>query len=253
MNLVDASLSFPTVVFSVGLSVALIYWVFVLLGALDINLFGGDAHVDVSGAAKGVGDAITGGAKGGAEALKGGAEALKGGEALKGVDVDADADGDTSLWAALGLGKVPITVALSAVFFVCWPLSLLAMHYAPGLVGTGSWVAPAVLPATLIVGLPLAGLLVRPLGGVFELREGKSNRDYIGHICTITTGRVDEGFGQATIEDGGTVLIIAVRCDRAGALARNDRALIIDFDPERHAYVVEPAADMMPARADRAG
>lgn len=247
MNLVDASLSFPTVVFSVGLSVALIYWVFVLLGALDINLFGGDAHVDVSGAAKGVGDAVTGGAKGGAEALKGGAAALKG------VDVDADADGDFSLWAALGLGKVPITVALSAVFFVCWPLSLLAMHYAPDLVGTAGWVAPTVLPATLIVGLPLAGLLVRPLGGVFELREGKSNRDYIGHICTITTGRVDEGFGQATLEDGGTVLVIAVRCDRAGALARNDRALIIDFDPERQAYLVEPAADMLPGRQTEPG
>lgn len=243
MNLVEASLRFPTVVFSVGLSVALIYWVFVLLGALDINLFGGDADVDVSGAAKGVGDAITGGAKGGAEALKGGAEALKG------VDIDAD----VSLWAGLGLGKVPITVALSAVFFVCWPLSLLAMHYGPALVGTGSWVGPAVLPATLIVGLPLAGLLVRPLGGVFELREGKSSRDYIGHTCTITTGRVDDGFGQATVEDGGTVLVIPVRCDRAGALARNDKALIIDFDPERHAYLVEPAADMLPGRQTEPG
>ena len=220
MNLVEASLRFPTVVFSVGLSVALIYWLFVLLGALDIDLFGGDAHADLAGAGKGVGDV------------------------LKGAKLDADGDG--GVWSGLGLGRVPITIALSAVFLVCWPLSLLAMHYAPDLVGNASWVAPAVLPATLIVGLPIAGLLVRPLGGVFELREGKSNRDYIGHTCTITTGHVDDGFGQATIEDGGTVLVIPVRCDRAGALARHDKALIIDVDPERHAYVVEPAADMLP-------
>jgi hypothetical protein len=242
MNLVDASLRFPTVVFSVGLSVALIYWVFVLLGAFDFD-HGGHTHVDVSGAAKGVGDAITGGAKGGAEALKG-------------VDVDVDGDGgdgDASLWAALGLGKVPITIALSAVFFVCWPLSLLAMHYAPDLVGTAGWVAPTILPATLIVGLPLAGLMVRPLGGVFALREGKSNRDYIGHTCTITTGHVDDGFGQATVEDGGTVLVIPVRCDRAGALARHAKALILDFDPERQAYFVEPAADMLPDRQTEPG
>jgi len=124
------------------------------------------------------------------------------------------------------------------------------MHYAPGAVGTASWVAPTVLPVTLLVGLPLAGLLVRPLGGVFELREGKSNRDYIGHTCTVTTGHVDDDFGQATVEDGGTVLVIPVRCDRPRALARNDRALIIDFDTARQAYLVEPAADMLPVARD---
>jgi hypothetical protein len=231
MDLVEASLRFPTVVFTIGLGIALVYWVFVLLGALDIDLFGG-GHPDIAGAGKGVGEALAGGAKGGAEGLKGAAA-----NAVPGAD----------FWAGLGFAAVPITISISVVFLVCWVLSLLAMNYAPDTVGTASWVAPAVLPATLVVGLPLAGLLVRPLGGVFALREGKSNRDYIGHLCTISTGRVDDGFGQATVEDGGTVLVISVRCDRPGALARNDKALIIDFDTERHAYLVEPAADMLPA------
>jgi hypothetical protein len=53
-------------------------------------------------------------------------------------------------------------------------------------------------------------------------------------------------FGQATIEDGGDVLVIPVRCDKTG-LVRNDKALIIDFDTDRHAYVVEPVTDMLPA------
>jgi hypothetical protein len=230
MNLVEASLRFPTVVFSLGLSVVLIYWLFVLLGAVDIDLFHADVDVDADvDVAKG-GGAATAGAKGAAEALKG---------------VKVDAGG--GVWAGLGLAKVPLTVSVSAIFLVCWALSLLAMHYAPELVGTASWVAPAVLPATLIVGLPLAGLVMRPLGGVFQVREGKSNRDYVGHTCTITTGHVDDGFGQATVEDGGTVLVIPVRCDRSGALARNDKAIIIDFDTARHVYLVEPAADMLPA------
>jgi hypothetical protein len=164
------------------------------------------------------------------------------------MKLEADVDGG-GVWAGLGLARVPLTISLSVVFFVCWAISLLAMHYAPDLLGSASWVAPAVLPATLLVGLPISGLLVRPLGGVFELREGKSNSDYVGHTCTITTGHVDNGFGQATVEDGGTVLVIPVRCDRAGALARNDKALIIEFDVERQAYVVEPAADVLPATA----
>lgn len=226
MSFVEAALSFPTVVFTIGLGIVLLYWVFVLVGALDIDLFG---DADISGAGKGAGDALLG-AKGGAEGLKG-------------VKLDADGGG---LWAGLGLSKVPITISVSVIFFVCWLLSLVAMQYAHELLGSASWVAPAVLPATLIVGIPIAGLLVRPLGGVFELREGKSNRDYVGHTCTITTGHVDEDFGQATVQDGGTVLVIPVRCDRSGALKRNDTALIIDFDSNRQAYVVEPAANMLP-------
>jgi len=232
MNLVEASLRFPTVVFSIGLGIALVYWVCVLLGALDIDLFGGDADIDIAGAGKGVGDLVTGGAKGGAEALKG-------------VKVDVDADG--GVWAGLGLARVPITISISVIFLVCWVLSLLAMYYAPAVLGTGSWVAPAMLPATLIVGLPISGLLVRPLGGVFELHEGKSSREYIGHVCTVTIGHDDQGLGQATVEDGGTLLLITVRCDRAGGIGRNEKALIIDFDPERHVYLVEPAADLLPA------
>jgi len=98
-----------------------------------------------------------------------------------------------------------------------------------------------------VIALPIAALLIRPLAPVFAVREGKSNADYIGHVCTITTGRVDTGFGQATIEDGGTVLAIAVRCDRPGELARGDKALIIEFDRERSAYLVEPSAEMLGA------
>ncbi|HEY5936393.1 MAG TPA: hypothetical protein VIU61_17195, partial [Kofleriaceae bacterium] len=82
---------------------------------------------------------------------------------------------------------------------------------------------------------------------IFEIREGKTNEDYVGHMCTISTGNVDENFGQATVEDGGTVLVIPVRCDKPGKLARNDKALIIEFDPERQAYVVEPSIDMLVA------
>lgn len=226
MELIEASLRFPTVVFTIGLGIALVYWVFVLLGALDIDLLGGG---DVSGAAKGIGD-VVGGAKAGGEAVKIGG------------------DGDGGVWSALGLGVVPITITVSLILLVGWIGSLLLVEYAtPSL---GSWVPKVTLPLVLIAAVLLTSLLVRPLAPVFAIREGKSNRDYVGHTCTITTGHVDDGFGQATVEDGGTVLVIPVRCDRPGKLARGDRALIIDFDDARQAYVVEPSVDMLPeARA----
>lgn len=235
--LIEAAQQFPTVVFTIGLGICLIYWLFVLIGALDIDLFG---DADISGAGKAIG--------GGHDLDVAGA-----GKAIgDGADHDLDVDGSGGLWSGLGLSKVPITISISAIFFVCWCISLLAMHYVPDMLGNASWVQYTMLPATLIVGLPLAGLLVRPLGGVFELKEGKSNRDYVGHTVTVSTGKVDEDFGQGTVEDGGTVLVIPIRCDKAG-LSRNDKALIIDFDTERQAYVVEPVTDMLPASRGDAG
>lgn len=223
--LIETALHFPTVVFTIGLGIALIYWLFVLLGALDIDIGadGGD----------GVGDGVGDG----------------------GGDVDGEVGkGDVGggVWGGLGLSRVPITISVSAILLVCWVLSMIASHYLPSWLGEASWISAAILPASLVVGIPIAGLLVRPLGGVFGMNEGKSNKDYVGYTCTVTTGHVDETFGQATVEDGGTVLVIPIRCDRKG-LGRNHKALIIDFDTDRQAYVVEPAADMLPARDEGSG
>jgi hypothetical protein len=243
-ELVEASLQFPTVVFTIILGVVLVYWLFVLLGALDIDLLGGgevggDVDFDVSGAAKGVGEMLTGGAKAGGEALHGG-------EA--GGDLDADADG--GLWHGLGLGDVPVTISVSLIVMIAWCSSLIGAHW---IAGDAGWQRGLVLIIALIVALPLAALLVRPLAPVFAVNEGKFNRDYVGHACTISTGRVDDTFGQATIEDGGSVLVIQVRCDRPGVLARGDKGLIIEFDPARQAYLVEPSVDMLAAPDDAGG
>jgi len=227
-ELLQSSLQFPTVVFTVALGIALVYWLFVLLGALDLDLLGSghpDFDVDVSGVHADVGDASGGHDAGG------------------GHDADGDADADGGgVWTMLGLGTVPLTISISFILLVGWVGSLLAMHYLVGDSGVGKAI---LLPLMLILALPIAALLVRPLAPVFRIKEGKSNADYVGHVCTITTNTVDDTFGFANIEDGGSLVQISVRCDKAGKLARGDKALIIDFDGERQAYVVEPSGDML--------
>lgn len=272
-GLLEACLRVPTVIFTIALGIVLLYWLFVLVGALDIDLFGGDA----SGAAKGLGDALAG-AKGAGDALagaedvgdalagaKGAGEAVMGAKAADGLLAGAKGAGDAlvsakgaaevvkppgghdagGFWDALGLATVPITISGSVVVVVGWALSILGMHYGGKLLGPDSLVlAGLVLAATVVVGIPLAGALVRPLNPLFRLRTGKSNRDYVGSLCAITTGHVDRGFGQATVADGGTFLVIPVCCDQPDALKRGDQALIIDFDPARGAYVVEPTTNL---------
>lgn len=218
-ELLQASTRFPTVVFTIALGIALVYWLFVLLGALDLDLLGGGHH-DLD--------------------LGGGHDVGGGGDA--GGDADAgDVDGG-GVWHSLGLGAVPITISVSMIVLVCWCASLLSTTY---IAGDSSWIRIILFPLVIIVAFPVASLLVRPLAPVFKIKEGKFNADYVGSLCTITTNSVDAGFGFANIEDGHSLVQIAVRCDKPGKLARGDKALIIEFDPERRTFVVEPSADML--------
>lgn len=219
-ELVQASTRFPTVVFTIALGIALVYWLFVVLGALDLDLLGGGHHdLDLGG-----GHDVGGGGDAGGDA--------------DGGDIDGG-----GVWHSLGLGAVPLTISVSMIVLVCWCASLLATTY---IAGDSGWLRVILFPLVIIVAFPVASLLVRPLAPVFKIKEGKFNADYVGSLCTITTNSVDTGFGFANIEDGHSLVQIAVRCDKPGKLARGDKALIIEFDPARRTFVVEPSADMLP-------
>ncbi|WP_437791198.1 glycine zipper family protein [Sorangium sp. So ce693] len=238
-----ASLAFPAVIFTVLLALALIYWLFVLLGALDLDLLGG-AHGDAApdlggleGAAKG---ALEGAAKGALEgAAKGAAEGL-----ADGADGADGAHGVGSLLAALELHRVPATVTLSLIATFGWFTSALStVLVGPLWLGWGlpGWtLGLAVLAGSLVAAVLLTSLAVRPLGPLFVTRHAQSKKDLVGRVCVISTGRVDERFGQATIDEGGASHILDVRCDTPGALRRGDRALLVSWDPDREVFGVEP-------------
>ena len=57
---------------------------------------------------------------------------------------------------------------------------------------------------------------------------------------------MDGTHGRATVEDGGAGLVIQVVCGRDNPLKRGDRALLIDFDPRREVYEVEPVDWLLP-------
>jgi hypothetical protein len=228
------------------LGLALLYWVFVIVGALDIDMFGGDAAEGLLDAAAAKGQAAGGmfdaaAAKG--EAVDGllDAAAAKG-EAADGLLDGPEAHGGAEgLLHAINLRRAPVTVTFSLIVFFAWIFSFLAVTYLGPALGM---VLPAVvfellvIVASLLLALPLTSLATKPLEPIFRQRHGKSRIDYVGSVCRIQTGRVDTEFGQATVEDGGAGLIIQVR-DEGGALKRGDSALIIDYDREQEAYIVE--------------
>jgi len=249
-ELVPALLAYPTGVFTVVIGLVAAYWLLVIVGAADLDHGGGhDGALDAL-AAKGeaAGSAVDAlAAKG--EAVGGAIDAAaSNGDAAGGLfDGDAGIDDVGVLASAVNLRRAPITITATFLAIFGWIASFCAMRY---LAPLAEQLAPAWLVGTLVfagslgVAVPLTSLATRPFESIFKTTEGRRRRELVGSVCRIRTGGVGAGFGQATLNDEGAELVIPVRielCDgEPVTLARGDAAMIIDYDEERSAYVVEP-------------
>lgn len=233
----SALLAFPTVAFTALLGVSLLYWVLVIVGAADLNPFdGAEGAVKgaVEGAVKGV---VEGAVEGVADTVGEGANAVKGVSAL------------TEALAWLGLTKVPLTISLSAFSLAGWFLSFAARHVLDPLL-PGALSALAATVVSLVGGVLLASLAVRPLGTVFHDKERAGGHAHRGKTVRVTTERVDETSGQAELEDGGGGLTLNVRSAPGNQLKRGDEAVIMDVDEKEGIYFVEPLRSVLPSTQD---
>lgn len=208
MELVRAMLDFPTVLFTIPLGVVLFYWLLVIVGALGIDVLDGDADA-------------------------GGELDASGGEGLL-----------TEALVALKLSAVPVTITLSFLTLWAWVFSLLGMHWFGDLesVGIPAWVTGAVVfVASLISALKLTALSVLPLAPLFVSHGAPTRRMLEGRLCTVSSGRVDASFGQASLDDGGAGLILSVFCETPNQLKAGDHAIVVRYDPHKDAYEVIPA------------
>lgn len=216
-------LAFPTVFLSAGLTIVVIYWGFVIAGALDIDTFDLDLDLDLDGAADG---AVEGGAESAGEAA----------EAAEGVQ------SGFGLLGTLGLRRAPFTVTFSLLLLAAWVFCVLGMQYVAPLLGMlpSVVVSGAIFAASLLLAVPVTSISSRPLGPLFITHEADGRSDLIGRTCRIDTGTVDGVFGQATIEENGGWTVIQVRNPNANAMQRGDEALIIAYDDGLEAFRVEP-------------
>jgi hypothetical protein len=98
-----------------------------------------------------------------------------------------------------------------------------------------------VLVSSGLVGLVAARLGAQPLVPVFQQASGRERASLIGEVARVRTGRVDDRFGQAEVHVGGDHLVVEVRDDVAGrAVERGAEVLLVSFDRQRDAFVVEP-------------
>lgn len=219
----------PTLPWTCLVLASVVYWLTVILGALDLDVLGGaegKVAADV-GHGHDVGHAHDAGGHG------------EGPDLAEGV---AAKDGVlTSLLSALKLRSVPVTVTLSFLGLYGWIVSyLLTRNLAPHSPLPALATHALVLVSALGSSLLATSASVRPLAPLFTKKQGTKHRDLVGKVVRITTGRVDGKFGEGHLDDGAAGLQLQVRCADPDALARDDEALILGWDPKTESFEVEP-------------
>ncbi len=185
----QTALSFPTVLFSFLLILAIIYWGIVALGMVEIDVLDLDAESVVDGAGQ--------------------------------------AEGLAALLAKLKLNGVPVTLVLTLLSFFAWFLCYFVQLWLLSALPLG-WLryplGAVVAVGALFLAAPLAATLCRPLRPLFRKLESTSSKSVLGQVAVVRSGRVTLQHGEALLEDGGAGLILKVRAEEnKGSQARRSR------------------------------
>ncbi|WP_285733069.1 OB-fold-containig protein [Nocardiopsis sp. ATB16-24] len=204
----STALGFPTVVLTPLLIVVAAYWIFVAVGAADLDL-------------------------------------------LDGVDTDGDAVGLSAVMSRVGLGRVPVTVALSVLVCVAWFVSMMG-SIMTGLLDTTSTplllaLGAVVLLIAIVTAWAVTSGLVMAVQRFLPERGGDSKHELVGRTCVIRIGEAREDFGRAEITTaGGASISIPVRTIGGEVLPLGSTALIFEHRDEDDVFLVthlDPALD----------
>lgn len=195
----DIALSFPTVVFSVLLAIAVGYWLMTLLGLFDTDL------LDLGGV---------------------GGEGELGG--LSGALLKFGLDG-------LPIALIVSGICLFAWVMSYFADFLLLRQLSPGLLRTA--LGAATVLAVFVVAVPLTGLALHPLRPLFANLAGPEAASFLGREAIVRSPRVGPSQGEVDLDDGGAGLILKVR-SRDEEFLRGERVVLVEYLPDQNAYRV---------------
>ncbi|HRH95563.1 MAG TPA: DUF1449 family protein [Prosthecobacter sp.] len=214
LELFQAAISPHQLLLSLLLALVVVYWLLVVLGALDFEAdLPDDLGVD---------------ADAGADTSHGHAPALSTGGAW------------LSAGRFLGFSQVPIVVWLSFMILFLWFGSLvLNKWYNP--TGSPGQAALLFLP-DLLGSLILTKLATIPVSKLFKaMGDADSEAEgVIGRTGTVTSTEADESYGQLEIPTASVPLLINVRTQPgAAALKRGDPAKVVSAGPDNAFYFID--------------
>ena len=189
------------------LGLVLIYWLLVILGALDIDLGDFDFFGDVD------------------------------------TDLDTTIPTETG-WLAgvlqfLNLGQVPTMIVVSFMTISLWAGSIILNHYwnIPS-----TWILMALsIPNLLIAGV-ITHFCARPFRRLFkELnREGEETLPITGRYGKVITSEVNNHFGQVEIETEGAPLVISARAPEGKIYPKGESVVVVNEIASESSFLVKP-------------
>lgn len=199
----QTSLSFPVVMLSFLLCLAVLYWLVVAMGMLDVDLLDFSFDGTEPGLAK--------------------------------------AEGLGGLLLKVGFKDVPITLLLTLLIFFgwmfCYFIELLALRFVPlGWLRYPLGLLVAI--GCLAVALPVVRVVSTPLRPLFRKVNHDTTRSVIGQVVLVRSGRVTTMHGEATMDDGGAGLVLRIRADESTGIQRGDRVVLLEYLQDQHAYRV---------------
>ena len=208
--------SFPTVIFTIVLGVAILYWICAAFGLLEVEILDVDlpnldgqlhAHAEHSFA-----------------------------ETFAGILL------------RLGLNGVPVTIIITFIAIVGWFISYYLSYFEWLMFGYG-WLRFLIGIPVFIFSLYLAVLvtaqLIKPLRKLFAKTEQFVEKKILGQTAIVRSSTVDSSFGEANFDDGGAGLIVKVRAIGDQQFARGDRVVLLEYRAQQHVYNVISEAEFL--------
>ncbi len=204
----DVISSYPTNIFTIVLGIMLIFWIFAILGMFDIDIFPSDTGEDAFDTD---------------------------------IDLDGEIPGFIGLLHTLGLTGVPFTLVISIIaligFTLCYfssawiliPLGSSLIRYLGG---------SAVLVASLAIAIPVTAQIIKPMKPLFVKHFAPSKRDYIGHVCVVTSSSVNNEFGIGIVETTGPPIQVDIRTQDGEVHSKGDSLRIADYDQAKDTFDV---------------
>ena len=203
-ELLDAAVSPANFMITALAVFILIYWITVIIGLFDIDLF--DFDID--------------------------------------FDADAEVDGVSVTWlnsvlAFFNLGQVPVMIFFTFLIMPAWALSIIVNDA----IGNSSFLLGLpILFGVLFVSLFIAKVLTTPFVKIFG-KLGKSDSKsevLIGKVCTVTISTNSKKTGQAMVESSGAPFLLNVKSIEGHSLKKGQSALVLDFVEAKNVYLIEP-------------
>jgi len=225
MELVYEAFSAPNFVLSILLIVVFFYWLMVIVGAMDADLFNiefdADANVDID------------------------VDVDVDGEYH--FDVDGDVAGDID-GGGLGrgvleffyVGEVPVMILISILILCMWAISVIA-NYRLNPMGSLLLSLP-IFAGNLIVSLLVCKVFIMPFRKMFASlnKDANASRPVMGRICKVVTTEVSAKMGQAEMSSKGAPILINVVAEGDKVFKKGDEALVVSKNDENGVYTIAP-------------